>query len=221
MDKYLINNLCDLLGSYIDEKTYQILIKINPKIFTKNKLILNLTENISLNEIILISKSYNYSKEWLKITDHFFGAIDLIGMFIEYIKFFGEYKYPEKLNELRMYEYIKSRSIHYHNEHDLNIERDVSKYKASIKYDMKTNVNISKIFENSTENFKNEFSKLVNTKLDNNEIVYKFEKYLIYEIYKLMNLDPEFHPFKNIETYSDKLLNMIIESLIERCKAKN
>jgi hypothetical protein len=114
----LIGDLTDIMGTYISDGDYTKLMKNDPKVFTKQKLVKNMTENIPLHELILFSKAYNFAKRWKesRIDEYeckYTKPIELVGLFVKYIQIFGDTLNVEDMNDLCNIEYMKEeRNIH-------------------------------------------------------------------------------------------------------------
>jgi hypothetical protein len=56
----------NMVGSYADEKTYENLIKINPHLHTKEKLLLKKVSVVPEDDMAKYLKAYQLAKEWVK-----------------------------------------------------------------------------------------------------------------------------------------------------------
>ena len=62
----LVENLSDIVGEYTDEKTYEILNNIDPKVYTSDKLFLKKLEGSNKSDMIIFAKANIFAKEFIK-----------------------------------------------------------------------------------------------------------------------------------------------------------
>ena len=65
MQKYLITDLENIVGYYVDRNTFQKLNKLNPLVYSVKKIINTEFENMSFDDIFLYSNAYKLALEWM------------------------------------------------------------------------------------------------------------------------------------------------------------
>lgn len=66
MSSNLIPDLNNIVGQFSDQKTYQNLIQINPQIYTEQKLIIQETEDIPIDDVLVFTNSYKIARSFEK-----------------------------------------------------------------------------------------------------------------------------------------------------------
>jgi hypothetical protein len=225
---HLIPDLSNVVGSYTDNKTYQTLMENDPKTFTKQKLVKNITEEIPMDELILFSKAYNYAKQWIESRKEMnekmsetsdyetIKPIQLVNIFIKYIKMFGDFNDVTDIDELSNMMYSQKEQRIYK---EACVEENIEHEAFSIEADIIESIDVDKFMSKYiTKDFRDKYEKLLNRKYqlpEEYDMDYEFKLNLRNSISVLMNTDPNFHPLRNIDNYGNKLLEFILINLEE------
>ncbi len=226
----LIDDLSDIIGSYTDEKDYQTLIKYDPKTFTKDKLVKNLTNDIPLDELVLFSKAYGYAKRWLESRAEYHNIwyktvkpIELVSLFIKYIRFYGDI---DNVEDFSVLDHISYKRRTNNDSEDIYLVDEIEDTAFMSSTDIMENIDVENIYENSSSKFKNKFEKITGINISDMEedenlhdhIISKLSSELRSQIIKLMDDDPNFHPLKNFKEYQKKLLDLVLVNYVKEDK---
>jgi hypothetical protein len=210
-DKNLLENLLDVVGAYTDEKTYETLINYDSETFTKKKLIKNMLNDISLEELSKILKAYNYSKKWIDENQ---------AENTEPVRFMSYFNTAFELHgdiSMKKLEKIKYNITVNGTDSKSNLQSGALSVLESAYNLLSSNINTNEIFNNLDPNFLENFKKFINIGdiEDDEEIQDEFNFYFFSQIEKLIIIDPNFHPLANLDEYKDKLLQMMSEDFKE------
>lgn len=93
----LIPDLETIVGQFSDQKTYQDLIQIDPKTHTYDKLIVQESKSIPINDTLTLFNSYKIAVELIKANEDLRNELPLsiIGIMIPFVEFFDLKEYED------------------------------------------------------------------------------------------------------------------------------
>lgn len=210
--KYLILDLINIIGKYIDQNTYNTLIQLNSNIFNKDKLFKNQLNNIPKHELELIAKAYEYGNNFFDKPEY---NIFSLGTFIKLVKkykilneniidnnkIFYTRMYTNEENNNKISGYIEIENDDNISDINLNL-KDVSDVYEKFPDDQKRI-----LFELHENEFKNSFNY---RNLNKCLIIEKYEddiQDLIKDSIQYLILhEPDFYPSYNIDSYIEKII---------------
>jgi hypothetical protein len=219
MNSYLIDNLLDIIIDYLDTQEYIKLKNLYPKVFTRNRLVKKLTDNIPLNELSIISKSYDYSKEWLDMMRFMemkqkikrydnIKPLYLLGVFNEIVHMYDHID----ISRLDSMDQIVNFSTHI-----FDLGDKVIKSGKQLERNIRANIDIKNIFICTNNNFKIKFKEYLKydqyTDDDDDDLLYNFELEYSASIMEEIVNNPNFYPLSNLEKYNNKILEITLERL--------
>lgn len=207
MEAELPPNLENIVGEYCDIDTYKILILYNPSIHTDSKLRLKCISNISLPNIELLSKAYQYAKDWSRYSDgeEYFGGVTepilFLPNFIDIVRLYGDIDI----------ETFRKSIIFINNEGNTVRTRfsNILDGKLSATNKIIDSIKLNNIADEMSGEQKQILSNYYDIKEIDEDAILCFSNYFIRQIYVLMKKDPEFHPMSNIKKYQKKLIEMV------------
>ena len=144
--------------------------------------------------------------------------IQLVSLFSNYITMFGDIGDVTDADELEKISY-KTRDG-YTNK-DVFLETEIDETVFKLINDIVETINDEEFYEETSDNFKESFEKLIGIDQTINhtededikgEIYFIFKSNFKKSITELINKDPDFHPLTNFEEYKQKLLDMILKT---------
>lgn len=85
----LIPDLCDIVGRYSDQKTYQNLIQIDSQTYTKEKLIKQESKDIQIDNVLALLNAYRISEKFIIESKDSRGSILYVaGILLPFLEFY-------------------------------------------------------------------------------------------------------------------------------------
>jgi hypothetical protein len=206
MQNNLISDLESVVGDYTDEKEFKNLMKLNSGVHKIDKLKSKIVSDIPVNDLKIISIAYTSASEWKNSTNTGIETTELLSQFVLLIKLFGpEYNFYE--NRDKGFKISKDGIERIHSLEDI-----INNSILTTSMDLYDNYDCTGVIDKMTEEQKSKYMKMCSKRDQwDEDLDIDCRSDIESEIEKLIYKDPNFHPFTNIDKYTDKLIEMLLE----------